>query len=515
MALGKDKYRLTHLSMELLQAYHKGNCTHEEMHAIEKHMLDCEFCADAFEGFEALENDALCDDLAVLETRLGQRIKKKSDFRALWVAAASVTVILLSVWILFPEQNEPLALKEEKAAKESSEEITTTIQALDSTKEQFVENTNEMHTDESASKQLQATKPKRVARVPKFESEEDASVEGKLLESIDVLSEQDVEEPIPDETNYLDQVALNGLEEVQELAVVENMDTDDQEETVLEEVVVVGYQTQQKREITGAVTEIEANTIKPDEISKTSTVERRLTRKKRKERFVADQDFDDIAQAGNTRMNATGAVSRATSQRSFVGRVIDIEDGAGIPGVVVYPQFDPEHGAITDLDGYFTLSLDTTEAILICSFVGYETKEVAARSDELVDVAMTLDVESLSEVVVVGYGQSSDYSAPPSITRPRPKMGNSKFRKHILQQLIYPDQALANKVEGRVKLQFHIDAQGVISNVTVVRGIGYGCDQEAIRLIMESGEWESGKIDGLNSDMDVNYTIRFKLPKTD
>lgn len=61
--------------------------------------------------------------------------------------------------------------------------------------------------------------------------------------------------------------------------------------------------------------------------------------------------------------------------------------------------------------------------------------------------------------------------------------GNPEFRKFIETNLRYPDAALKNKTEGVVHLSYDVDDTGFVCNVKVVKGIGSGCDEEAIRLV--------------------------------
>jgi periplasmic protein TonB len=55
----------------------------------------------------------------------------------------------------------------------------------------------------------------------------------------------------------------------------------------------------------------------------------------------------------------------------------------------------------------------------------------------------------------------------------------------LYQKLRYPDSALKNNVGGKVTLQFVINEKGEVTNPVVLRGIGYGCDEEALRVIQE------------------------------
>ncbi|MDA3893638.1 MAG: TonB-dependent receptor [Salinivirgaceae bacterium] len=86
------------------------------------------------------------------------------------------------------------------------------------------------------------------------------------------------------------------------------------------------------------------------------------------------------------------------------GKVIDQNDQVPIPGVTVVLK-GTTTGTITDIDGNYSISFEKMEnAILIFSFIGYETQEVAVNGQATLDVNMVTDIADLDEVVVVGYG---------------------------------------------------------------------------------------------------------------
>lgn len=70
--------------------------------------------------------------------------------------------------------------------------------------------------------------------------------------------------------------------------------------------------------------------------------------------------------------------------------------------------------------------------------------------------------------------------------------GNSAWTKFLTKNLKYPKQAQRANIEGRVILNFYVDREGNISNITVVRGVGSGCDEEAIRVLSKSPKWKPG-----------------------
>ncbi len=85
------------------------------------------------------------------------------------------------------------------------------------------------------------------------------------------------------------------------------------------------------------------------------------------------------------------------------GTVVSAEDGMGLPGVNVVIKGTTQ-GTTTDIDGKYTLQVGDESAVLVFSFIGYASQEIAVDARSTIDVTMHPDVQQLGEVVVVGYG---------------------------------------------------------------------------------------------------------------
>jgi len=92
-----------------------------------------------------------------------------------------------------------------------------------------------------------------------------------------------------------------------------------------------------------------------------------------------------------------------------------VTDGTGpIPGANVIVK-GTNNGAVTDFDGNYTLNNVPGDAILVFSFVGYEAKEVPVNNRSQVNAVLENDLQSLSEVVVIGYGTQNKESVTGSV----------------------------------------------------------------------------------------------------
>lgn len=97
-------------------------------------------------------------------------------------------------------------------------------------------------------------------------------------------------------------------------------------------------------------------------------------------------------------------VPDGTWERTVGGTVTDAENTPLI-GVTVVVKSNPARGTITDVDGKYQLSVPDDEAVvLVFSYIGYQTQEVAVGQQSNIDISLATDVAQLEEVVVVGYG---------------------------------------------------------------------------------------------------------------
>lgn len=95
--------------------------------------------------------------------------------------------------------------------------------------------------------------------------------------------------------------------------------------------------------------------------------------------------------------------------------------------------------------------------------------------------------------------------------QPEPKGGMQAFYKYIGKKIKYPKQARRMGVEGRVFVQFVVDKDGTLTDIKVLKGIGAGCDEEALRVLKEAPKWQPGKQRGRPVKVRMSIPIFFKL----
>ena len=94
---------------------------------------------------------------------------------------------------------------------------------------------------------------------------------------------------------------------------------------------------------------------------------------------------------------------------------------------------------------------------------------------------------------------------------PVPPGGITGLTNYMIQNLKYPIAAKEANVQGMVVVSFIVTAEGKVEGVEVLRGIGSGCDQEAVRVISQSGTWTPAKKEGKTVATKMTLPVQFKL----
>lgn len=91
--------------------------------------------------------------------------------------------------------------------------------------------------------------------------------------------------------------------------------------------------------------------------------------------------------------------------------------------------------------------------------------------------------------------------------------GDKALSEFISINIRYPQAALDKGVQGRVFVSFVVEPDGSLSDVKATRGIGSGCEEEAVRVVKSMPKWEPGKQGGQAVRVSYNLPVNFKLPK--
>ncbi len=125
-----------------------------------------------------------------------------------------------------------------------------------------------------------------------------------------------------------------------------------------------------------------------------------------------------------------------------------------------------------------------------------------------------ITILALSALLFVGFSYQAKAQEPAlkvAEVQPEPVGGLKSFFEYLETNLQYPQEAKNVRLEGRVMVRFVVELDGSLKNIEVIKGIGGGCDEEAVRLIKNAPKWLPGKNAGKAVRVEVTRPIAFKL----
>ena len=171
--------------------------------------------------------------------------------------------------------------------------------------------------------------------------------------------------------------------------------------------------------------------------------------------------FNNIVAASNTTIGTVQQDKVLGPSNNLVrGRIVD-ETGQGIPGVNVLIK-GTTIGTVTDAVGYYSIPLTSDAQTLVCSFIGYTTREVSIGNQNEINIQLSPDVTMLSEVVATGY----DFSGrAPGVTSYTPRVKKTIVATPVVRQTDVEftlEDAFSVKSDGEMRttdmVEYELDA---------------------------------------------------------
>ncbi|UZR93567.1 energy transducer TonB [Chondrinema litorale] len=237
-----------------------------------------------------------------------------------------------------------------------------------------------------------------------------------------------------------------------------------QEETVEEQVDDSALSTDSTSSNNSNNSALENNTANP-ELAGVQNVTESLKRPLNK-KLIADEDLIPDKIESTEDLDSL----LATDDSSFVAMIADSSDV-------------PEVNSLAKKGGNLALNVDD--------------KNVKERILQKANERIQEDQEFLSKIYMV------------VDKRPEPKGGFDNFKEYLRRNMQYPDKAVKNKIEGVVYVQFVVNRDGSISAAKTTTNLGYGLEEEAIRLVNEYPGWQPGQINSRNVNVQTSLPIWF------
>lgn len=137
-----------------------------------------------------------------------------------------------------------------------------------------------------------------------------------------------------------------------------------------------------------------------------------------------------------------------------------------------------------------------------------QTTVFPSKENQIDTLKLNVDIESESitlcyEVVVVNYRS----------VEPKFLGGQRALNRFVRENVIYPKSAIENSIEGELAVNITIDTIGNVQNALVIQGLGYGLDEEALRLAKILPKFKPGKANKRIITSNTTIIFHFELPK--
>jgi len=157
----------------------------------------------------------------------------------------------------------------------------------------------------------------------------------------------------------------------------------------------------------------------------------------------------------------------------------------------------------------FVAPVVTTEEVVEDADIFNQDDLSKTSTNEAVAVEEVAVAETKAEVIEVPEEKKEVFT----IVEEMPSFpgGESERNTFLAKNIVYPQQATENGIQGTVYVSFVVDSKGNVTDVKVLRGIGGGCDEEALRVVKMMPQWHPGKQNGKQVRVLFNMPIYFKL----
>ncbi|HEY9486871.1 MAG TPA: von Willebrand factor type A domain-containing protein [Chryseosolibacter sp.] len=136
-------------------------------------------------------------------------------------------------------------------------------------------------------------------------------------------------------------------------------------------------------------------------------------------------------------------------ERTITGSVTAADDGMAMPGVSVILK-GTKTGTVTDSHGFYSIRVPSTGGVLVFTFISYVTKEIRIEKENVINVMLSSDVTSLSEVVVSGFSKQGRAMEEKRSYAPSPQSAQG-----VMYDRVYQSEMNTEEYEGLVENIFH------------------------------------------------------------
>lgn len=156
-----------------------------------------------------------------------------------------------------------------------------------------------------------------------------------------------------------------------------------------------------------------------------------------------------------------------------------------------------------------------TLASLLLTIIGFTSyslqAQIADNQDSYVDY-YAIDDKEVSVDLVDDIEKNAVNQVLFDVTAPITYPSFKGLQAYIDENLVYPDLAIENNIEGSVLLSLKLAANGQVTDIEVAQSLGYGCDEAALELVKNMPNWTPASSYGRSSPARIVLKVNFDLP---
>ncbi|MBU1820074.1 MAG: TonB family protein [Bacteroidetes bacterium] len=185
-------------------------------------------------------------------------------------------------------------------------------------------------------------------------------------------------------------------------------------------------------------------------------------------------------------------------------------------------------GTTTDVNGNFELKEVPLSSMLAISYINYKPRLVEiTKPNQVVNVVLEWQQSSFGKTVVVTYGSPASPAPDTNLNADKPNGkefivveqlpefpgGMQEMHKYLGRNIRYPSDAFYGGIEGEVLIRIVINDQGRVRDPQVIKRLGGGTDEEALRVVLNMPTWKPAMQNGRPVPTEYILPIEFKIEK--
>lgn len=159
----------------------------------------------------------------------------------------------------------------------------------------------------------------------------------------------------------------------------------------------------------------------------------------------------------------------------------------------------------TDANGQFNVEKIGAKDKLNLVAPNFENTEINLNNN----LGSELFIQPKAELIFIDLKRNKTWKYNPSEHPAQPSVSPDEYLEYLQKNLRKPTQAIYKQIVGEVVVEFKVNKEGKLSDFKVIKSLGYGCDEEAIRVISEGPTWLSKMVAGEARRQRVRQVIIF------